>query len=75
MTKQAEARPAEVDPLVLSRRAGAGARVGALMIDMLVPLVLGATASPTSATSVRAPYGTSTSCRACSPIQMSRRSR
>lgn len=44
MTNQAQARPAEADALVHSRRAGAGARIGALTIDVLVPLVLAATA-------------------------------
>ena len=44
MTNQAQARPAEVDPLVLSRRAGGAVRMAALTIDALVPLALAATA-------------------------------
>lgn len=44
MSGAAQTRPAEVDPLVLSRRAGAGSRLAALAIDVLPSVALGAAA-------------------------------
>ncbi len=45
MTTPDQTRPADVDPLVLTTRAGAGQRVGAFAVDALVPLALAAVAA------------------------------
>lgn len=40
MTTPDQARVAEVDPLVLTARAGVGERIGAVVVDVLAPVAL-----------------------------------